>query len=454
MHPLRLLLLVSLVVAVAVAWGFGAALQAAGVEHVAVRVLSAAVFIVFLVPWLGVSVWAVRRSADLERLTTLARRVASDAEAGSVTDRVYHAELDELARAIEELRSTIVRQRAAHEEHRAAMDEIVASLGEGLVAVSPRGVVMVANPRVEEMFAMQGPIVGQPLVVVMRKQPVLTAIERALAGYPSVDRITIGSGEGERQIEIRTVPVASSPEIAAVALFIDVTTLERLQRVRRDFLDDFSHEVRTPLTGLRSAAETLDTGGLSADHERQLRAVMQRQIARIERLVTDLAELNHIETGQLVLTKEPVALRDLFEELCADYKDVAGDVRFTIEGENVTVEGDASRLQQIFSNLLDNAIRHGGAGGVVSVRLGREGTSAVVTVSDDGPGIPPDELERIFHRFYRVDRSRSKPGSGLGLAIAKHLVVLHAGSIRACNRSGGATFEVRLPAGLTDRGRA
>jgi two-component system phosphate regulon sensor histidine kinase PhoR len=448
-HPLRLLLLISLVVAIAVAWGFSAALQAAGVAHVATIVISASVFVVFLVPWFGVSFWAVRRSTDLERLTTLARRVAADAEAGPVTVRVYHAELDELARSIEELRSTVVRQRAAHDEHRAAMDEIVASLGEGLVAVSPRGVVVVANSRVAEMFAIQGPVVGQPLVVVIRKQPVLTAIERALAGHPSVDRIALGSGETERQIEIRTVPVASSPEIAAVALFIDVTTLERLQRVRRDFLDDFSHEVRTPLTGLRSAAETLDTGGLTAEHERQLRAVMQRQIGRIERLVTDLADLNHIETGQLILKKEPIALRDLLDEICADYRDVAEGVRFSIDGENLSVDGDSSRIQQIFANLLDNAIRHGGGGGVVAVEVRRDGDFALVTVSDNGPGIPADELERIFHRFYRVDRSRSQPGSGLGLAIAKHLVVLHGGSIRACNRTGGATFEVRLPIGLT-----
>lgn len=449
MHPLRVLLLVSLVVAIAVAWGFSAALDAAGVDTVANIVLAVAAFVAFMVPWLGVSLWAVRRAAGLDRLTTLARRATDRPDSVSVTGRTYHAELDELARAIEELRDTIVRQREAHDQHRAAMDEIVSSVGEGLIAVNPRGMIVVANPRVAELFGVDRQLVGRPMLEVVRKQQVVAAIDRALRGRASIDRVSVGAGESERQIEIRTVPVEASPEIAAVALFIDVTKLERLQRVRREFLDDFSHEVRTPLAGLRSAAETLDSEGLTPEHERQLRQVMQRQIARIERLVRDLAELNHIETGELILQRHPVRLRDMLEELCADYGESADGVRFSIEGENVTVDGDASRLQQVFSNLLDNAIRHGGRGGEVNVKVTREGDSAVVTVSDRGPGIPPDELERIFHRFYRVDRSRSQPGTGLGLAIAKHLVVLHAGSIRAFNRTGGATFEVRLPVGLT-----
>ena len=446
MHPLRVLLLVSLVVATAVAWGLGAALQQAGVEHVAAVGLSVAAFLAFMVPWTGVSVWAVRRARDLATLTSHARRAVEQPEGESIADRLYHAELDDLGRAIEELRATIVRQRAAHEEHRAAMEEIVSSLGEGLLAVNPRGTIVVANPRVAEMFGIQERLMGRSALEVVRRQPVLAAIDRALEGRPSVDRVVVGSGEQERQIEIRAVPVEASPEIAAVALFIDVTKLERLQRVRRDFLDDFSHEVRTPLAGLKSAAETLDSSGLTPDHERQLRQVMQRQIARIERLVTDLAELNHIEMGQLVLQRRPVRLRPMLEELCADLAERAEDVRFLLEGEDVAVAADASRLTQVFTNLLDNAVRHGGSGQEVKVTLRQEEGEAVVSVADRGPGIPAHELERIFHRFYRVDRSRSQPGTGLGLAIAKHLVVLHGGSIRAVEQETGATFEVRLPA--------
>jgi two-component system, OmpR family, phosphate regulon sensor histidine kinase PhoR len=433
MHPLRILLYVSLVVAIAIGWAFGAALERAGVAEAEAWVLGLLTFAAFMVPWLGVSLWALRRARDLDRLTDLARLVSEgQLEASGV--RTYHAELDELGRGIEEMRAMIVRQRRAYEEHRAAMQEIVSSLGEGIIAVDPKGRVVVANPRVAEMFGAEGTLIGRPMPEVVRKQPVLGAIDMALRGQASAERVEAG----ERQIEVRVFPVAASPEIAAVALFIDVTAIERLQRIRRDFLDDFSHEVRTPLAGLHSAAETLEQGGLTREDEEKLRHVIARQIGRIERLVDDLSELNRIESGQLVLDRAPLNLREFLAELADDFRGVV------VGGEQVVAPIDAARAQQIFTNILDNAVKHGG--GAVAIDLAREDAQAVVRISDEGPGIPPAELERIFHRFYRVDRSRSQPGTGLGLAIAKHLVAAHGGSVRAYNRAeGGATFEVRLP---------
>lgn len=434
MHPLRILLYVSLVVAIAVAWALGAALQHAGVAEAEALVLGIIAFVSFMVPWLGVSLWALRRARDLDRLTELARRV-SEGQVDAPAQRSYHAELDDLGRALDEMRAMIVRQRTAHEEHRAAMQEIVSSLGEGILAVSPKGRVVVANPRVAEMFGgAESTLVGRSVLEVVRKQPVLSAIDKALRGETSSERVEVG----ERQIEVRVFPVDASPEIAAVALFIDVTTIERLQRIRQEFLDDFSHEVRTPLTGLRSAAETLEQGGLTADDEETLRHVIARQTARIERLVNDLSELNRIESGQLVLERRPESLREVLAEVVQDFS------RIVINGEDAVVDVDAARAQQIFTNIIDNAVKHGG--GAVTIDLARENGEAVVRVSDEGPGIPQGEFERIFHRFYRVDRSRSQPGTGLGLAIAKHLVVAHGGTVRAYNRAGGgATFEVRLP---------
>ena len=450
MHPLRVLLLVSVVIAVAVAWGFGAALDHAGNGRSAAVVLAVLAFVAFMLPWTGVFLWAVRRARDLDVLTDRARAAAEEPRDAVVADRLYHAELDDLARAIEELRATIVRQRQSHEEHRAAMGEIVASLGEGLLAIDPKGRVVVANARVAEMFGSGRDVLGRSALEIVRKQSVVAALDRALRGEASIERVTAGAGNHERQIEVRVVPVEASPEIAAVALFIDVTKIERLERVRKEFLDDFSHEVRTPLTGLKSAAETLDGGRLTREHEQQLRQIMQRQIARIERLVTDLSELNQIESGQLQLERRPVNLRDVLSDLCEDFQERTEAVRFTLQGSETIVPIDALRAQQIFTNLLDNACKHGGGRGEIVVEVGHDNGDAVVRVSDEGPGIPAHELERVFHRFYRVDRSRSQPGTGLGLAIAKHLVALHGGTIRAFNRpSGGATFEVRLPIDLS-----
>ena len=431
MHPLRLLLYGSLVLAAAVAWLLGSALLRSGTPRSGALFLGVASFVAFLLPWAGVFLWALRRASDLDELTERTRKVAP------ITDRTYHGELDDLARAIEELRMMQVRLRRAFETHRAAMDEIVAALGEGLLAVTPEGRVAFANRRLGEMFGVSEVMVGRSVLEVVRKQSVADALDQALHGQASTNRVTYD----DRKIEVRVFPALASPDIAAVALFIDVTHIERLQQVRKEFLDDFSHEVRTPLAGLKSAAETFEHGGLTREYEQQLRHVMQRQIGRIERLVSDLSELNRIESGQLVLERRAVQLRELLVELSEDYGG-------RVEGE-ATAFIDPERAEQIFTNLLDNARKHGGPDGPVSVELAAENGEAVVRVSDEGPGIPPHELERVFNRFYRVDRSRSQPGTGLGLAIAKHLVVAHGGSIRAYNRvPRGATFEVRLPAGI------
>jgi signal transduction histidine kinase len=445
-HPLRVLLYVSLVLGLAVAWAFGFALMAAGVHENESIVLSVVVFVVFVIPWSGVFWWAVRRAADLDELTSRTRWLAEGGFDKGIADRAFHGEVDDLARAVEGLRTMLVRQRAQYEAHRAAMAEIVASLGEGLLAVDRKGRVVVANPRVAEMFDVDGTLVGKTAIEVARKQPVVHAIDCALRGEASVERLTAGSSDNERQIEVRAFPVAASLEIAAVALFIDVTQIEKLQRVRRDFLDDFSHEVRTPLAGLRSAAETLQQGGLSPDAEEQLRNVMQRQLARIERLVKDVAELNQIESGDLVLQRKLVSLREVVAGVCEDFQNRAADARIAIRGDDVEASIDEARAQQIFMNLLDNAWKHGGRNGDIAVEVTRDAHDALVRVSDHGPGIPQGDIDRIFHRFFRVDRSRSTPGTGLGLAIAKHLAALHGGSIHAWNRpEGGATFEVRLP---------
>jgi two-component system, OmpR family, phosphate regulon sensor histidine kinase PhoR len=454
MHPLRTLLYASLVIAIAVAWGFGAALRQGGTAQAAATVLAVAAFLAFMIPWSGVFLWAVRRARDLDMLTDRSRAAVEAPGEFVIADRPYHAELDDLARSIDALRATILRQRESHEEHRAAMAEIVSSLGEGLLAVSPKGRVVFANARFAEAvdaFGSGADLVGRSMLEVVRKQSVVAAIDRALRGEATNERVVFGTGGSERHIEVRAVPVPSA-EIAAVALFIDVTTIERLQRIRREFLDDFSHEVRTPLAGLKSAAETLQhRDGLTDEHEQQLRGIMERQIARIERLVNDVSELNRIETGELVLQKRQVNVRALLRDLCDDFQERSSgrNIRFTLLGDDTVAAIDSPRAQQIFANLLDNAWKHG-AGGNVLVEVGTENGEALVRVSDEGPGIPPHELERVFHRFYRVDRSRSQPGTGLGLAIAKHLVALHGGTIRAYNRPvAGATFEVRLPVELT-----
>jgi len=177
---------------------------------------------------------------------------------------------------------------------------------------------------------------------------------------------------------------------------------------------------------------------------------MSRQLRRLERLVDDLAELSRIESGDLTLELRGVDLRHLIDDLVEDFADQMAQhrVRFDIRGDPVSVCADALRMQQAFSNLLDNAIKYGGDDHQVTVEVDEEPDAGVVRIRDQGEGIPESEREKIFRRFYRIDKSRSQgiPGSGLGLSITKHLVLQHRGSIDVESETGkGSTFIVRLP---------
>lgn len=322
---------------------------------------------------------------------------------------------------------------------------ILEGLGEGVLAVDHERQVVLANRRFSELFHVSGDLVGRPLAEVTRVAPLFAAFDAALRGTEASQRFGMPFGVAERRIEMRAFPLPSA-DIAAVALFIDVSQIERLEEIRRNFVSDFSHEVRTPLTGLRSAVESFELAGehMTAEEDQQLRRIMTRQLRRIERLVDDLAELSTIESGAMRLEKTDVDLLELMRELCEDFGDRAA---FTIDGETSHVVADPDRMQQAFSNLIDNAIKYGG-GKPIDVTVRSERDYGVVRITDHGEGLSADEKERIFRRFYRVDKSRSQEiaGSGLGLAITKHLVLLHNGTIDVESEPGkGATFVVRLP---------
>jgi two-component system, OmpR family, phosphate regulon sensor histidine kinase PhoR len=332
---------------------------------------------------------------------------------------------------------------AALRRQRAIDLEILNGLAEGLLAVNRDRRVVLANRRFGELFDARD-AVGKPLHDVVRVAAVFEALDRALAGDEPVERFTTRSGLAERTIEVRALPLASE-EIAAVAIFIDVTRLERLESIRRNFISDFSHEVRTPLAGLRSAVDTHDdVEHLTEAEAKQLRRIMARQLARLERLVDDLSELSRIESGDLMLARQRIDLRKLVDELCEDFADRG---KFRVTGESVFVRADPLRIQQALSNLIDNALKYG-EGKPVEIEVAERGTAAEVRVRDRGEGIDQSEREKIFHRFYRIDKSRSQEtgGTGLGLAIAKHIVLQHHGTIEVESEPGeGTTFIVRLP---------
>ena len=355
----------------------------------------------------------------------------------------------DLLAQLERERDDLAARLDAVQRQRATDLQLLDGLGEGLLAIDRNRHVVIANRRFRDLFGMSE-VIGRSLSEVLRISDVFEAFDAALTGSESTVQFTVRSGVAERKIEMRALPLESS-EIAAIALFIDISTIERLEQIRRNFMSDFSHEVRTPLAGLRSAVETLEgnTGRLSPEDDQQLRRIMARQLSRLERLVDDLSELSRIESGDLTLDVHSIEMRRIVDDLVEDFADQAAQhhVRFVVEGD-ATVVGDPHRLLQAFSNLIDNAIKYGGDDHSVTITIHEDGDAVVIRIRDQGEGIPRSECEKIFRRFYRIDKSRSQdiPGSGLGLAITKHLVLQQRGSIDVESEPGkGATFIVRLP---------
>lgn len=390
--------------------------------------------------------FAVRR--DLRRLTE--RIARGDAESVVSIGVDSFGAADELASRIGSLRVNLARALSASEWQQTILRHILNGIGEGVLAIDDERRVVLANRRFTDLFGISSGFSGRPLNEVIRYAAVFEGFDGALTGTESIRRFAVPGAGGERRVEMRAFALPSQSP-AAAALFIDVTDLERLEQMRRDFIADFTHEARTPLAALRSAVDTYEVGSeqMSVEEDHQLRRIMLRQTLRLQRLVDDLAELSSIESGDVRLERGSVDLRRLVDDLAEDFADRAAQKRqqITVEGRACAL-GDALRLQQAFSNLIDNAIKYGAEESTVDIDILPGGDAAVVRITDHGEGIAPEERDRVFRRFYRVDKSRSQDiaGAGLGLAITKHLVQRMGGSITVTSEvGGGSTFEVSLP---------
>ncbi len=314
------------------------------------------------------------------------------------------------------------------------------------------------NARACALFGADG--TGRHHVTVLRQPALLEAIEAALvAGRTGEARYLDPSPGSEGAYRVTVAPVEAAGVLVS---FEDVTDLERATQMRRDFVANVSHELKTPLTALLGFIETLRGPARddAAARERFL-GIMQREAERMNRLVSDLLSLNRVESAERQRPTEPVALDELVASTVSALRPTAetAGVELAVEGEageRMMVPGDADQLTQVFANLIENGIKYGGAGGRVTARLTyspRElavrGPAVSVDVIDRGEGFDPIHIPRLTERFYRVDahRSRAQGGTGLGLAIAKHIVNRHRGRFRIESAPGqGAIFTVILPA--------
>jgi two-component system, OmpR family, phosphate regulon sensor histidine kinase PhoR len=236
-----------------------------------------------------------------------------------------------------------------------------------------------------------------------------------------------------------------------VVVLHDVTDLKRADQIRRDFVANVSHELRTPLTAIRGYAEALVDDSEDPEARRRFLEIIQRHATRMERLVKDLLRLAMLDAGKEMLETAPADIGALVQGIVEDMAAAAAakHLRVTTNASPDTkgLVVDAAKVHDIVRNLVENAINYTQPGGDIAIAASVDAGVLVITVTDNGPGIPPEDVSRVFERFYRVDKSRGRPGgTGLGLAIVKHLADLHGGSVTVENRAlGGAAFTVRLP---------
>ena len=335
------------------------------------------------------------------------------------------------------------------------LEATLTGMREGLLVVNKDMRVVASNPAAHKLFNPSVPALkSQRLTELTRNPAIYSAF---LDGLKGIERsgVKVETHGPERQVfDLRVVPIGSANgngAEGALGVFFDITRTERLEIVRQEFLSNVSHELRTPLTAIIAFVETLENGAMEdAESSQRFLSIIRKNASRMHGLIDDILELTAIEGGNVQLKAAPVELYMLVEDVCASLEAKASAHNVVLKNNvlpDVMVQADERRLEQMLTNLIDNGIKFSKDHGTVSISH-EPGPRDRILVQDNGDGIPAQHLERLFERFYRVDRARSREmgGTGLGLAIVKHLALLHGGEVTVTSEIGkGTTFIIHLP---------
>jgi two-component system phosphate regulon sensor histidine kinase PhoR len=352
-------------------------------------------------------------------------------------------------------------------DERAKLSAILETMGDGLLMIDHDDAIVLANSAAERLLnpvsrlaRPRREVRGRALIEVAHDHELPRLVLDARQ-QGQVSSMLIELGGGRRTIRAVAAPVRGVAGGPVLLVLQDLTEVRRLETARRDFVANISHELRTPLASLKALVETLDGGAIEdGDAARHFLGLMNGEVDHLTQLVRELLELSRIESGQVPLAREAIAPCDLIHlaiARLATQADRAGLELTTESGDDLPpVLADPERISQVFLNLLHNAIKFTPTGGRIVVGAERQGGAVAFRVRDSGTGIDPDDLPRIFERFYKADKARSGGGTGLGLAIAKHLVGVHGGTLGAQNNSDGpgTTFIFTLPVAADNPGES
>lgn len=364
-----------------------------------------------------------------------------------------------LRRADQKLKS-VVQEISQEKDY---LQTILKGMTEGVLVVDGKSRIRMVNEALRKLFPLPTDVLNRTLLEVIRNAELEEAIRQAVRdGKMSAFELTLPSSP-EKSFEVNVVTIPSSPINGkgersfegAIAVFHDISRLKELEKIRQDFVANVSHELRTPLTTIKGYAETLLEGALNEKVAPQFVQVIKRHSDRLTKIVEDLLMLSKIETRDFHLNLKSLSFKDVLDDVLELIHESAEKKGITILKkdfpDSLVVKADRNYLEQILNNLLDNAIKYNREGGEILISATVKQLNEVeISIQDSGIGIPREDLPRVFERFYRVDKGRSKEvgGTGLGLSIVKHLVLAHGGRVWAESQLGeGSTFYFTLPVG-------
>ncbi len=364
-------------------------------------------------------------------------------------------ELGTLAKEINKMTDSLDRQRQELSNEKNQLKTVLDGMIEGVLVTNYRGEIVLLNPALERMMPIDQSSYGKTILECLRNQKIHDSVDQVLTeATPRRENVAAIIDSNEREFIVHTAPLLEvNGKIGAVSVFHDITELRKLEDVRREFVANVSHELKTPLTSIRGYAETLRGGALKEETSamRFLKKIEDNAI-HLQNLVEDILKLSQIESGRMEFHAESFLLAPFLTDLCHEFEERALKRRISfsqqISESLPLLSVDPKVLRQIIGNLIDNAFQYTQEGGKVEITAKAQEKEIALSVTDSGIGISPENLSRIFERFYRVDKAhtRGNGGTGLGLSIVKHLVQAHGWEIKAESQvAKGSTFTVIIP---------
>jgi two-component system phosphate regulon sensor histidine kinase PhoR len=417
------------------------------------KIVILALFFAFLLSLGFTYLLSIVVSRPLREMADVARAMAGGdfSRKPSVRSR---DEVGDLAHAITHMSDQIKEKIEDIEQEKAKLDAVIMHMFEGIMVVDEKGVMQLMNPSLRKIFLIDIPAEGRRAVEVVRNSVLSGMLEALLSGKERMISHEISvTFPDERVLKVNGVAICTSNKIeGAVLVFHDITELRRLEKIRQDFVANVSHELRTPVASIKGYAETLLSGAMEDKAAlKEFLGTIHENSDRLVSLINDLLDLARIESGRMKIVSVPMDVVPVIQRclniLEKNMQDKKLSVIMDIPVDLSKVLADEARFSQVVLNLLDNAVKYTPDSGSISVKAFLREKMVQFDVTDTGIGIPEQDLPRIFERFYRVDKARSRDlgGTGLGLSIVKHIVLAHGGEVWASSQLGrGTTFSFTL----------